>query len=307
MANYTETFSGQTTGANSTTFTNRWASESNISVENPAIDEQDDRVLRYNTGDTGLLLQSMDSVDADGNRANSEIVCRIRYAGDHDNILHPVLRASGAGTTETGYQLHLRSNGNLTIGRYNSGTYTAIATGINLDGQASPWAQFYGDTFTFCPANEWLLMRFRVNGTGATVTLQGKIWGDGDEEPADWTIDTTDTDASRITAAGWTGLGRTAHDAAAYLDAIGVGTNGDTAVLPAGTSAVRITQATGNVLLQDDTTPVRITQATANVLHNKNDTPIRITQATANVLYTRVPERIGAPQTIIAAIGTGFD
>lgn len=308
MANYTETFSGQTTGANSTTFTNRWATETSISVENPAILEQDDRVLRFSTGDTGYQLQSMDSVDADGNRANCEIVARVRVTGDDDNLVYLIGRASGAATTEAGYILLCSSNGNLRIFRADAGTLNQVGSdGPNLDGQGSGWGRFFGDTFTYMPANEWLLMRFRINGTGATVTLSGKIWADGDEEPADWDMEVTDTSGSRITAAGWCGIGRAVHTQTMYLDAIGVGTNGDTAALPAGTDPVRITQATAHVLEQDNTTPVRVTQATAHVLEQNSATPVRVTQMAAHVLYTRIPDRIGAPQTVIATIGTGFD
>lgn len=306
MANYTETFSGQTTGANSTTFTNRWATETSISVENPAIDEQDDRVLRFSTGDSGYQLQSMDSVDSDANRDNCEIVARVRVNGDDDNLVYLVGRASGAGTTEAGYVLLVSSNGTLRIYRADSGTLTLIGlNGPDVDARGvSAWADFFGDTFTYMPANEWLLMRFRINGTGATVTLSGKIWADGQEEPTDWDMVRTDTSASRITTAGWCGVGRGVHTFTTYLDAIGIGTNGDTAVLPAGTSPVRVTNAIAQVLHQNEATPVRVTNAHAHVLQQNEATPVRVTSVNAHVLYS-VPAEAPAGQTIVAFIGTG--
>jgi hypothetical protein len=285
MANYTETFSGQTTGANSTTFTNRWATETSISVENPAIDEQDDRVLRFSTGDSGYQLQSMDSVDSDANRDNCEILTRVRVNGDDDNLVYLIGRGSGAATTEAGYVLLVSSNGTLRIYRVSAGAFTLLGgSGPDVDTRGqSAWANFFGDTFNFMPPDKWLLMRFRINGTGATVTLSGKIWADGQEEPTDWDMVRTDTSASRITTAGWCGVGRGVHTFTTYLDAIGIGTNGDTAALPAGTSPVRVSAASAQVLQQNEATPVRVTNASAQVLHqyDSNDwllTVARLTQ-----------------------------
>jgi hypothetical protein len=307
MANYTETFTGQTTGANSTTHTNRWATETTISVENPALLEQDDRVLQFAAGDSGYQLQSMDSVDGDANRDNSEILCRFRVTTDDDNSAWLVARASGSGGSETGYGLHVGSGATVALGRLNAGSYTSLDT-IDADriGE-SPWASFLGDTFTYTPPNIWLWARLRVNGTGATVTVNGRVWVDGQEEPTDWTLSASDTSASRITAAGWSGFGRFVTTGVTYLDMMAVGTNGDTAVAAAGTDPVRVTTVSANTLQQNEATPVRVTSTNAQVLHQNEATPVRVTSVNAQVIYTRIPDRIGAPQTIIATIGTGFD
>ena len=305
MANYTETFSGQTTGANSTSHTNRWASETTISVENPAIDEQDDRVLRFNTGsDSSYQLQSMDSVDGDANRDDSEVLCRFRVTTDDDNSFWLLTRASGSATSETGYALHVGSGGVVAIARLNSGSYTSLDT-MNADLLGtSPWANFLGDTFTFIPPNVWLWARLRVNGTGATVTVNGRVWVDGQEEPTEWNLSASDTSASRITAAGWCGFGRFVTTGITYLDMMAVGTNGDTAVAATSTTPVRVTNAIAQVLHQNEATPVRVTNAHAHVLQGYNATPVRVTNVSAHVLYS-VPAEAPAGQTIVAFIGTG--
>ena len=170
MATYTETFSGQTTGSNSTTFTNRWATESSISVENPAIGEQDNRVLQYTTGDSiGYRLQSMDAVDSDGTRDNCEIVVRSRFTVDDDNNIYLIGRASGSSGSETAYTLYISSTGLLSISRLNSGSLTSIAT-IDTESWVCPWVLTTPE-YNFHPIDQWLYFRFRVNGTGSTVTL----------------------------------------------------------------------------------------------------------------------------------------
>jgi hypothetical protein len=88
------------------------------------------------------------------------------------------------------------------------------------------------------------------------------------------------------------------------LDAIGIGTNGDTAVLPAGTSPVRVTNVGGHVLHQNEATPVRVTNVGGHVLHQYEATPVRVTNVSAQVLYTRAAEA-ATGQTIVAFIGTG--
>jgi hypothetical protein len=266
LSTYTQTWSGQTTGANSTTHTNRYASETSISVENPAIGEQDSRVLRFSTGDSGIQLQSMDAVDGDANRANCEIVGRFQCASDDDNQAYLIGRASGSGTSETFYYCGIRSTGVFNIGRYNAGTFSNIADGPNVDAAGGWFDQFF-DTFNFVPTDEWLYMRLRINGTGATVTLQARIWSQHQLEPTTWDIDTTDTSGSRITAAGWVGVGRLVHTGNVYWDAMGVGTNGDAAPIPTSTTPVRVTAADGQVLYKPTIGAARVTAVDAMVLY----------------------------------------
>ena len=143
-----------------------------------------------------------------------------------------------------------------------------------------------------------------INGTGATVTIQVKVWADGQEEPADWTVEYSDTSASRITAAGWVGVGRSEHKGATWFDAVGVGTNGDTAPIPAGTSAIRETTINAQALVTNDATPVRLTTINAQALMKNDATPVRLSTINAQVMYTIRPPR---PQTVVCVITQDFN
>ena len=284
MANYTETFSGQTTGANSTTFTNRFQSETHISVENPSIGEQDSRVLQFASGATEQeYLQSMDAIDSDGNRDNCEILTRFQQSADSGQGFKLWARASGSGGNETGYAVFMGATGWIYIYRYINGSGNQLAgTPVNSGGFL--FAPPVGDWTAF-PPNEWVNCRFRVNGTGATVTLQVTIWKDGDVVPG-WYLEYADSNASRITSAGWVGVGQYANGAALYYDAVAVATNGDTAVLPAGTSNVRATTVVAEALTTNNSTPVRITGVSTEALVTNNATPVRVTGMAVEVMYT---------------------
>lgn len=297
MTTYTETFTGQTTGSNSTSFTDRYDAESNVSIENPALGEQDDRVLRFNTGDSGFIFQSMDAIDSDGNRDNCEILARFQVATDAAQEFVLVGRASGSGGSETCYSFKVNASGYFQILRNDSGTPTNVAQGIQSDdrGQSpgstkeSPWITWRGDDFNMTPDDVWLYARFRINGTGATVTLSAKVWYDGQPEPSSWTLTGTDTSGSRITTAGWCGVAKEGFSGATYYDFVSVGTNGDTAPVT------------------DSTDPIRLTTVNAHILQQDETGPIRLTTVNAHVLYTVSPERIGAAQTVVAMINTGLD
>lgn len=284
MSNYTETFSGQTTGANSTTFTNRFNTETHISVENPGIGEQDSRVLKFASGATAQqYLQSMDSVDADANRDNCEILVRVRQDADAAHVMKLWARASGSASSENGYCC-LLSGAYLYITRVVSGSPTTIGY-VNHDNSNLQSVRPV-DTWTNYPPNEWLYFRFRVNGTGATVTLQARFWRDGEPEPTNWYIDTTDTNAARITAAGWVGVGQQNNGANLFYDAVAVGTNGDTAVAPVGTANVRATGVVAEAMVTNNATPVRITGVTAEAMYANNATPVRVTGMAVEVMYS---------------------
>lgn len=288
MATYTETFSGQTTGSNSTTFTNRYTSETSISIENPAIGEQDDRVLRFTTGDsTGYYLQSMDAVDSDGNRDNCEIVTRVMQTVDDDRNWYVYGRASGSATSETCYYFTINSTGLLVIARINSGAGYTVLDSVNSEAWECPLVYMPDQSdWSYCPTNRWVNVRFRINGTGATVTLQAKVWLDHQEEPSGWLLEASDTDASRITSAGWVGVGRWNNTGTVYYDAVGVGTNGDTAPFPSSTANIRLTTSTAAALAKYDATPVRLTTAALETLAANDATPIRFTTCSVSVLMT---------------------
>jgi hypothetical protein len=301
MATYSTTFSGQTTGANSTNFTDRYTSETAVSVENPAIGEQDSRVLQFGTGDSGWIFQSFDDVDGDANRADSEILMRYRISADAQRQGIATLRASGSAGSETCYTIYV-NNDDFTIARFNSGS--GVVVGSAVPTETFPLSHFVVgavDNFSEERANEWHWLRARVNGTGATVTIQGKWWRDGYDEPEDWTIEATDSSASRITAAGWTGFSKRTFSGISYLDYMGVGTNGDTAPDPSAdtSNTLRVTNVHSQVLHAGDSAN-RVTNLSAQVLH-AGDSANRVTNFYAQVLY-ETPATAAGGQTIVAMI-----
>jgi len=282
MATYTETFSGQTTGSNSTTFTDRYDAESFVSVENPSLGEQDSRVLQFGSSDSGFIFQSFDSVDADANRDNCEILARYRLASDAGGQSLAIARASGSGGSETCYAAYVKDD-DFTISRFDSGTESVISSTPTGSYPSSSYVFGGGDDFASEPTGIWVWVRFRVNGTGATVTLQGKWWKDGFDEPENWIIDTTDTTGSRITTAGWVGFGKQDFTGNTYLDFFGVGTNSDTAPLPA----------------SDTSNTLRVTNVHGQVLYSGG--PVRVTNTYVQVLY-ETPATVSAGHTVVAMI-----
>lgn len=282
MSTYSTTFSGQTTGSNPTNFTNRYDTETAVSVENPAIGEQDNRVLQFGTGDSGDIFQSFDDVDGDANRDNCEMLANFRVTADVASEWSVRGRASGSAGSETYYEFRCVS-GAWNIRRTVSGGSVSLVS-VNADVVSDYLVQTIGDTYTNTPADQWLWVRFRINGTGATVTLQAKIWPEGYREPDAWVLEYDDTSASRITSAGWCGFGKLSFSGTTYLDVFSVGTNGDTAPFVASTDAVRVTQINASVM-RDPSPAGRVTQINASVMQAPED-DLRITTFNASVMYS---------------------
>jgi hypothetical protein len=111
----------------------------------------------------------------------------------------------------------------------------------------------------------WLWMRLYINGT----TLRAKVWLDGDDEPASWQIDTTDS----AHASGYVGV-YSSYDS--YFDWFGVGTGGDgVPSLPAVEADGRITQATVEVL-RSGAPEARVTQVVVEVLRRSKGTQPKV-------------------------------
>jgi len=276
MTQYSENFSGMTTGANPTNFTDRYAAESFVSVENPAIGENEDRCLKFGSADTGIVFQSFDDVDGDGSRADSDLLIRYRQSTDDDNHMRPTLRASGSSGNETCYYMAINSSGFLTINELQAGTFGQLALGIDVD-KTGPWWRAFGDAaFAFQPVNVWLWMRFRANGTGATVTLEASIWADGWPEPSSPTLSVNDTSGNRITANGWTGPAVNSITGDTFIDEVSVGTAGDVA---------------DTVI--DTTTVIRDTTIQAQILEQNTAGTARVSTVQADVLYLQPAPDVG--------------
>ena len=71
-------------------------------------------------------------------------------------------------------------------------------------------------------AGIWYTMKIRVEQSGATAVVRGKVWPRGETEPTDWTIQMTDTVPNRH---GSPGLFGNSKDTEIYLDNISVTLN----------------------------------------------------------------------------------
>jgi hypothetical protein len=78
-------------------------------------------------------------------------------------------------------------------------------------------------------ANEDFHILFKITDNGSTVTLQAKIWLDGNSEPGTWTLE--HTDSSPLSLSGKVGLAQvdrtTSYNPQFYK--VGIGTGGDSA------------------------------------------------------------------------------
>jgi len=185
------------------------------------VDISGDKYLRQSDTAANRRLVSWDTVDSDTSRDNVEIlaVLKTNHVDALNAHLGVVARASGTGSTETGYAAVVYGD-ELIINRYMSGTGAVIAQTSVLS----------------LAINTRYKIRFRLNGSALKV----KIWADAGSEPGTWDLEVTD---ANISAAGWVGcfgfgyLGtpQDEHDFAA----IAVATNGGTALLtsPDGTAS----------------------------------------------------------------------
>lgn len=293
MTTYAKDFSDElTTGVFPSDFTARYSSMSDWTVEAPT-DAEDNRSFQSDGTGSGIQMASWDDIDGDANRDNCEILARWKHTSDVSNTLWLFGRASGSATSEDCYVFTIRSTGNISIFRYDSGTFNDITdSNINADSLASPVTIFTSDadpSFTHHPTGLWSYARFRINGTGATVTLRGKYWIDGISmvnEPDWWMVEADDTDANRITAAGWVGVGRAGHTGTVDVDYFSVGTNGDTAPLNASTNTtVRVSTIYAEVLGQEANPNTQMSQHFTEVLGQATSPIMRVSGSYMKVLH----------------------
>jgi hypothetical protein len=264
MATYAKDFSDEgTTGVFASDFTVRYATMADWTIEATA-DAEDDRAFRSDGTGSGTQLASWDDVDGDANRDNCELLVRYKVSSSADQAFEAWARASGSTSSETGY--HIRNVSGVwrlyrSVSSY-PGTNVALFTyddvkGAPISTQYSPAETLTSPAF---PTDAYQWLRMRVNGTGATVTIQCRFWLDNDVEPTTWQIDYDDTNAARITAAGWIGFGRDAHSNTTDVDYFSVGTNGDAAPKNVSTNTIlRLTQSGAEVMIHDDDPEFRIT------------------------------------------------
>lgn len=214
MAQYFRDFEGESTGVVPSGWTKRFVtSDSTWTVE--AVSGVGNVLRKAASSGTGRRGISWDLIDADADRANVEMVFRLRCTAVLSNFqLRGFVRGSGSAASESMYVggINVTDFNGVRLQKYVSGSPTSI------------------DSVTkSISINTWYITRLRINGT----TLSVKVWADGDSEPGSWDLTTTD---SSLSAAGWVGFFDFPSSSVTEIDWIGVGTNGDTAPMSAPSS-----------------------------------------------------------------------
>lgn len=208
MAIYSTNFSGYTVDVQPSDWAARWVTADNNWLTKSKAATDGGKVLE-NTGTVdGRHLLSWDAIDADVNRADVEILARVRTSSTVADQFRLTVRGSGAAGAETGYNLLFNSISNVfRLHKYVAGASTNI-----------------GNALTYAYAvNTFYYVKFRVSGS----SLMGKVWlDDGLTLEPDWQVTATDT---AITAAGWVGVGNFESTGTRDIDFISVATNGDSA------------------------------------------------------------------------------
>lgn len=124
------------------------------------------------------------------------------------------LYAYGGGTdgSEDAYYMNIRNDSSFALQKYQGGDVTVF----DSDGTPESGTQY------------WL--RFRIEPADTGVSLMGKFWDVDGTEPAEWTVEATDTD-SGAPEPGWVGVGGYPDYLMAY-DYLGVGIGGAEAPIP---------------------------------------------------------------------------
>lgn len=276
MAQYSTNFSGYSPGSPPGDWTARWDT-SNVTrtVTANAIGDGGNILRSTSTADARRMF-SWDAVDADANRANVEVLARVRTSSvtSSDDGVRVHIRSSGALGAETSYfiRLPISSGTNWALNKYVGGVSTGIGSVVSYN--------FVENTL--------YNIRFRVNST----TLRARVWRDGEEEPSTWQVDTTD---ASIAAAGWVGVGRVDATPTVDFTHFIAATNGDTATWPAAVDTLaRATQFGSEVASQVDpnlaATQVALEVMSANAL-NMTVTQVALetlTPQTQNMFATQV-------------------
>lgn len=171
-------FSEYTTGNLPSDWTKRWVDGTWTVAEDAGA--EGGKWLDHAGTVTGTKAVSWNDVD---NTLNGEITAKGQVTETYSH-LGVLFRGSGAAGSETGYVIRYRND-------------TDQFSILNYD--AGVFQYHFGDMSFSAFAGDWLHIKVQFDGT----SLKGKIWKDGDSEPASWMIDTTD---GTHTTAGWVGF-----------------------------------------------------------------------------------------------------
>ena len=193
------------------------------------IQESSDKILRRAAHATsGRRALTLNAVDSDADRANAEVLVKIRInstAGSLSTIGAAVRVTGSSSTSAQGYLCTVFGASQLRLNKYVSDQSTVI-----LHTTAAGSTPVAVDT--------WYWLRFRANGS----SLKGKLWADGSAEPGAWAFDVTDSD---IPGAGAVGMGHLGNDYVQDFAEIAIATNGETATFSADTTAPNLSAQSG--------------------------------------------------------------
>jgi hypothetical protein len=285
VATYTESAWGSTDATYPTSvLTKRWDTTNETTVAaNSDTDATSDYTFEQEWSVASDRLNSLDAVDGDSNRSNSEVLLRWKFNGTEtfaNRVYGAVIRGSGSAGSENGYVVkcyHGSNNLTMELTKFVSGTETTIKTNAALS-HSDP------------QIGDYIYLRMRVNGSSIKArywVLSGANTEGTTQEPAYWLIDETDTS---VTGNGWVGIYGEAASRNCETDWMSVGTNGDTAPFVVDTTAsTRISSQYAQVLAKDTSPEFRISSQYAQVLAKDTSPEFRISSQYLQVLYKAAP------------------
>ena len=163
--------------------------------------------VRHGAGTTLRTAQAVAELDAQPDRTDVEIVCKMRvpsYGPTYGPSV--IVRGSGSNRDITGISLSMTTTG-IALGYFIVGTWTTLFPTVDF----TP------------PTNTWVWLRLRAIGGQISI----KYWVDGATEPSGWARQYTVTN-SALLQPGWAGITATSSQQMDFA-AIGVAVAGATA------------------------------------------------------------------------------
>lgn len=238
MATYYTNFSGDVLDTRPSGWTARYEADDAVSwrIRDTTASTQGGQVMRIEAANRSGI--SWDVIDSDPNRDNVEVLVHYLTAGIATSIEARALARGGEGVL-----------GSSDVDGYTGG----------FDENEKFIHKYVPDSARLSPVlyspstSEWHWIRYRINGTDHKL----KVWSDLITEPTAWDIELTD---SSKTTAGVVGLFSFGGDG--FVDAVGVGTGGDTApmsgIVQAAVSTTLVSDASDTALPASTDVVVRV-------------------------------------------------
>lgn len=220
MAQYELSFGAGELGAYPAALNRRWVTTGNaptvVALGSPVLGMT--HAASVTNTSAARRMDSVTAIEADADRATVKFRALVNATNPATtpgtSMFTAVLRASGAAASENGYTFALTRSGasqyRLGINRYSGGTHT----------------ESYNTTDTSWVAGDWFVVEGDISGTDPVV-LNFSIYAIADLDTPIATHTRSDTDAGRLTAAGWVGFGRFAGEAVTQTAYIAYATGAD--------------------------------------------------------------------------------